>query len=219
MSTSPITTLNAHLARHSQRPRYDALPDPPRPPRDYWERLEEAQAEHLRGAAEAQQRRELQHVDARVRAHEAMHVAAAGVYATGGPSYTYAIGPDGQRYAVGGSVGVDLQPVPGNPEATIRKMRAIRRAATAPGQPSRADMRVAAKAYRLEQEAQQKIDARRGDGTRPGPADAGIGRADPDGRAAPGDRTAPPVDPMAPGNRAAPRDPTAPPGSRIDVAA
>ena len=206
MSTSPITTLNAHLAGQPQRPRYDALPDPPRPPRDYWHRLEEAQAEHLRGAAEAQQRRRLQHVDARVRAHEAMHVAAAGVYATGGPSYSYAIGPDGQRYAVGGSVGVDLQPVPGNPEATIRKMRAIRRAATAPGQPSSADMRVAAKAYRLEQEAQEKLEARRSGDDQPGVR-----------RAAPGDpapRGGPGAGEDFPGVRRA-----APPGSRIDVAA
>lgn len=137
-----------------------ALADPPPPPQDYWQTREEARAQYLRDSAEAAQRRRLRWIDARVRAHEATHLAAAGVYATGGASYSYMIGPDGQRYAVGGSVGVDVSPVPGNPRETIRKMRAIRRAALAPGQPSSADMRVAAKAYRLEQEAQEKIDAR-----------------------------------------------------------
>jgi hypothetical protein len=62
---------------------------------------------------------------------------------------------------VGGHVSVDLEPVPGNPEATLRKARALQRAAFAPGQPSSADMRVAAEAYRLEQEAQQEIRERR----------------------------------------------------------
>lgn len=178
MPTVPITAdpsstlLRGSAGRHPAH-RYNALPDPPPPPRDYWQSREEAQAEYLRTAAEAQQRRQLQQIDARVRAHEATHLAAAGVYATGGASYSYAIGPDGQRYAVGGSVGVNLRPVPGNPEETIRKMRAIRRAATAPGQPSSADMRVAAKAYRLEQEAQEKLEARRSGEGAPGPEAAG----------------------------------------------
>jgi len=150
-------------------------------------------------------------VDAQVRAHEAAHLAAAGPYATTGASYSYMIGPDGQRYAVGGSVGVDLSPIPGNPEATVRKMRAIRRAANAPGQPSSADMRVAAKAYRLEQEAQQKIEEQQGGagagraarGEDPGAIgeNAGAGLADP-GAIFPG-RDGPPQ----------------PPGSRVDVAA
>jgi hypothetical protein len=145
-----------------------ALPEPLPPPTDYWQSREEATAEHRRRVAEGNYERRLRGVDAQVRAHEAAHLAAAGPYATTGASYSYMIGPDGQRYAVGGSVGVDLSPIPGNPEATVRKMRAIRRAANAPGQPSSADMRVAAKAYRLEQEAQEKIEERRegGEGAR-----------------------------------------------------
>ena len=37
--------------------------------------------------------------DQRVRAHEQAHMAAAGQYATGGPSFQYVTGPDNQRYA------------------------------------------------------------------------------------------------------------------------
>lgn len=71
--------------------------------------------------------------------------------------YTYAVGPDGRRYTVGGEIKVDLQPVPGNPEATMRKARLARLAALGPGSPSSADMKVASDAYRLEMEAQKAI--------------------------------------------------------------
>jgi hypothetical protein len=62
----------------------------------------------------------LQEVDAAVRAHEHAHVNALG---KGVIVYDTLIGPDGTAYAVGGSVAVDLSPVPGDPEATIRKAR------------------------------------------------------------------------------------------------
>ena len=95
--------------------------------------------------------------DLEVRAHEQAHVAAAGKHAKGGPSYTYETGPDGQRYAVEGEVPVDISPVSGDPEATIEKMRAIRRAAQAPADPSSADRSVAAKAAQAEAKAQQQL--------------------------------------------------------------
>ncbi|OQY31611.1 MAG: hypothetical protein B6241_13615, partial [Spirochaetaceae bacterium 4572_59] len=57
-------------------------------------------------------------------------------------------GPYGSNYAVGGSIKVDMAPVPGSPRATLDKAQAVLRAAFAPGNPSAADMRVAAEAYR-----------------------------------------------------------------------
>src|SRR5512140_2488477 len=78
---------------------------------------------------------ELLEADAGVRAHEAAHLAAAGPAAAGGASYVYMMGPDGRLYAVGGSVKVDTSPVPGDPEATIRRARALIQAAFAVGQP------------------------------------------------------------------------------------
>jgi hypothetical protein len=99
----------------------------------------------------------LRNTDAEVRAHEQAHLSAADGYARGGPHYIYIIGPDGRLYAVGGSIDVDLSPVHGNPEATIRKARIIRRAAFAPMDPSSADMQVAARAYALEMEAQRQL--------------------------------------------------------------
>jgi len=82
--------------------------------------------------------------DREVRAHEQAHVAAAGGYA-GTPSYDTQQGPDGRAYAIGGHVSIDTSPA-STPEATIAKMRAVKAAATAAGEPSLADGRVAAKA-------------------------------------------------------------------------
>ncbi len=118
----------------------------------------------LRGAASAARHRiraELETADVRVKAHEATHIAIAGPYAEGAPQLIYAIGPDGTRYAVGGSVKVDLQPVPGDPEATLRKAQAVMRAAIGPGEPSAADMRIAAEAYRMATQASREIEAQR----------------------------------------------------------
>jgi hypothetical protein len=95
--------------------------------------------------------------DAEVRAHEHAHIAAAGGVATGGARYIYIRGPDGKMYAVGGEVSIDTSPVPGNPEQTIEKARKIRRAALAPANPSSQDMRVAAQAVHMEQEARVEL--------------------------------------------------------------
>ena len=48
---------------------------------------------------------ELKSRDREVRSHEQAHLAAAGPYASGAPSFTYQEGPDGRRYAVGGRGG------------------------------------------------------------------------------------------------------------------
>jgi hypothetical protein len=108
--------------------------------------------------SERMRQQRLQQVDLRVRAHESAHMAAIGPYATSGIRYSTVMGPGGRAYAVGGSVGVDLNPVPGDPEATIRKARAIRRAAYGPANPSAADHRVAAAAYRMEMRAKAELE-------------------------------------------------------------
>lgn len=105
---------------------------------------------------EAEQIRTLQARDREVRAHEAAHAAAGGAYA-GSPSYTFKRGPDGQSYAVGGEVGIDMSPVSGDPQATMQKAQQIRTAALAPMQPSSQDMRVAQKAQAMEAKARQEI--------------------------------------------------------------
>ncbi|RMH09679.1 MAG: catalase [Nitrospirae bacterium] len=101
--------------------------------------------------------------DREVRAHEAAHLAAAGSVATGGAQFTFQRGPDGQLYAVGGEVHIDTSPVPGDPEATIRKARTIRAAALAPANPSAQDRAVAAQASRMEAQARQELAQERAD--------------------------------------------------------
>jgi|GEM_PF-1512986 len=106
------------------------------------------------------QQRQLQQMkkrDAEVRAHEQAHVAAAGALFRGGPTYQTEKGPDGNDYAVAGSVSIDSDPVPGDPEATIAKMQQVRRAALAPADPSTTDRRVAAQASRAEAQARQEL--------------------------------------------------------------
>lgn len=101
---------------------------------------------------EAQQQRqeqleiaELASRDREVRAHEQAHAAVGGAYA-GAPTYTFTRGPDGKRYAIGGEVSIDSSPIPNDPEATLRKMELVQRAALAPAEPSAQDRRVAAQA-------------------------------------------------------------------------
>jgi len=99
---------------------------------------------------------ELQRIDAEVRRHEQAHAAVGGPYA-GAPAYQTVRGPDGRLYAVGGEVQIDVSDIPGNPEATIRKLQVVRRAALAPAQPSAADRRVASIAQQGIAEARQEL--------------------------------------------------------------
>jgi hypothetical protein len=107
---------------------------------------------------------QLEATDRHVRAHEQAHLIAAGAYATSGPSYTFAIGPDGQRYAVGGEVSLDTGPDPAGPEATVEKAKTIQAAANAPSDPSTQDRMVAAQAALMEADAELEIasEARKG---------------------------------------------------------
>jgi hypothetical protein len=111
----------------------------------------------LKGAADRRVINQLQSASTRVKAHEQAHMAVLGGAAGGGIHYTYVRGPHGGRYAVAGSIDVDLEPVHGNPEATIKKAKQIWRAALAPANPSAADMKVAAEAQRMIRQARQEI--------------------------------------------------------------
>lgn len=99
---------------------------------------------------------ELKKRDRDVHIHEQAHAAAAGSYAKGGPKYEYQNGPDGKRYAVGGSVDIDTSKED-TPEKTLQKARVISQAASAPAEPSGQDRSVAAAAAKMATEAQQEI--------------------------------------------------------------
>lgn len=99
---------------------------------------------------------ELRARDREVRAHEQAHKNVGGRYA-GAISYEYQKGPDGQQYAVGGSVPIDVSPE-ATAEATIAKMRVVIAAALAPAEPSPADRAVAQTAQ--SQLTQASADAR-----------------------------------------------------------
>lgn len=100
---------------------------------------------------------ELQKADTEVRAHEMAHVAAGGQYVTSGAQLEYRKGPDGKRYAVAGEVSIDTSPIPGDPAATVEKMRQVQRAALAPASPSSQDRKVAASASALAAEALSEL--------------------------------------------------------------
>lgn len=94
--------------------------------------------------------------DVEVRAHEQAHLSAAGGYATGGASFSYQKGPDGQSYAVAGEVGIDLSQE-SDPSVTIQKMQTVKRAALAPASPSSTDRQVAAQAEAIAAQARQEV--------------------------------------------------------------
>lgn len=95
--------------------------------------------------AELRQIDQMKVIDQEVRRHELAHQVAGGAY-TGGASYTYERGPDGNRYVVAGEVPIDYGPVQGDPQATIAKMQQVISAALAPADPSPKDHQVAARA-------------------------------------------------------------------------
>jgi hypothetical protein len=107
--------------------------------------------------SESEQREieKLKRRDREVRAHEMAHQSAGGQYA-GSASYSYTTGPDNRRYVVGGSVDIETSPAK-TPAETVKKAEQIKRAATAPAQPSGADLQIAAKATRMKMEAQAEL--------------------------------------------------------------
>jgi hypothetical protein len=105
---------------------------------------------------EEKQVRDLKQRDQEVRAHEEAHAAVGGSYASA-PKYEFTQGPDGKRYAVGGEVQIDTSAVAENPEATIRKMDVVIRAALAPAEPSSQDMAVARQAQQTRDRARAEL--------------------------------------------------------------
>ena len=106
---------------------------------------------------ELKQVERLKSIDQEIRTHELAHLMAGGAFVTGGPSYTYEVGPDGKGYATAGSVGIDTSPVQGDPEATIAKMQTVVAAALAPAKPSGQDQKVAAAARQTEAKARAEL--------------------------------------------------------------
>ena len=127
--------------------------------RDELQISREAELRLIGQLSEAEQRtvEKLKARDREVRAHEQAHVSAAGPHARGGPHFQYQKGPDNARYAVGGEVDIDVSPVTGDPDATVRKAQVIRAAALAPSDPSPQDHQVAAAATKMEAEARQEL--------------------------------------------------------------
>lgn len=116
---------------------------------------------------EQQEVQRLRQTDRKVRAHEQAHKTVGGPYA-GAISYETVTGPDGRQYAVAGEVEIDVSPVPNNPEATIRKMTVVERAALAPPEPSPQDIAVARTAQQLRLQAQQQLSEQRLEESRQG---------------------------------------------------
>ncbi len=99
----------------------------------------------------------LKYRDREVRAHEQAHVIAGGSLVRGAASFGYTKGPDGKLYATSGEVLIDTSPVQDDPEATIRKMIHVEKAALAPAQPSGQDRAVASNAIKTQMEAQYQV--------------------------------------------------------------
>ncbi|GGY49298.1 putative metalloprotease CJM1_0395 family protein [Parvularcula lutaonensis] len=122
------------------------------------ERIGDRRNERQAGELTDEEQRVVQKLKARdreVRAHEQAHKLVGGQYA-GAISYDLQRGPDGQDYAIGGSVPIDVSKE-GSPEETAAKMRIVIRAALAPAEPSAADRAVAAAAQAKLLEAQAEI--------------------------------------------------------------
>lgn len=100
---------------------------------------------------------QLQARDREVRQHEQAHMAAAGGLMRAGPHYSHIIGPDGRRYAIGGSIEIDTSERRDDPEANLEKGQRIQAAALAPPEPSAADLAVAKLGARIEQRARAEI--------------------------------------------------------------
>lgn len=118
----------------------------------------ESAEERQKEQQETTERKEVEDLktrDREVRAHEQAHAAVGGQHA-GSPQYEYENGPDGNRYAVGGEVSIDIS-AENTPEETLRKMQQVKAAAVAPVDPSAQDLQVAREASQKATEAQTEI--------------------------------------------------------------
>jgi hypothetical protein len=114
-----------------------------------------------------EQVKDLKKRDIEVKSHEQAHMASGGGLVQGGASYEYQNGPDGRMYAVGGEVKIDTSQER-TPEATIRKMQQVRRAALAPAEPSGTDRAVAAQASQVEARARMERSQKAQEDSQPG---------------------------------------------------
>jgi hypothetical protein len=101
--------------------------------------------------------RKLEQMDRSVREHERAHLRAARDMAIGDASFRYETGPDGNKYAVGGEVDIDITAVGGDTQATIEKAFKARTTAMAPSDPSPRDIQAAAKAMAMESKAYRRL--------------------------------------------------------------
>lgn len=159
-------------------------------------------------AEERQRLDDLKKQDQEVKAHEQAHIAAGGDAVRGAAAYQYQTGPDGQQYAVGGEVQIDVSPER-TPQATIRKMEQVIRAALAPAQPSGTDRAVAARAAQVEARARLQMGEAQKSGEAP---------SLPDGFNVPGN-TATDRDPYSASQAAHKPDRHSAAGGRIDLMA
>jgi hypothetical protein len=118
--------------------------------------LKQADADDELNTEEQREVQQLRARDREVRAHEQAHVAASGSIGVSGPRYSYEDGPDGKRYAVGGSVNFQVPPA-NSPSEEIRLAAQLRRMALAPANPSGTDRAVAAEASRKEAQARREL--------------------------------------------------------------
>ncbi|MCL1890185.1 MAG: hypothetical protein FWF99_06790 [Desulfovibrionaceae bacterium] len=109
-----------------------------------------------KSAADRELLERLQARDLLVRGHESAHILAAGGQATGPARYDYQTGPDGRQYAIGGSVDISIVSSPASDEEAAIQAETARRAATANGEMSLADMRVATRAAELSARARNR---------------------------------------------------------------
>jgi len=101
--------------------------------------------------------KELERIDRQVKSRELTHRAVAGNYARGSVYFDYVTGPDGKRYAEEGHINIDSRPVPNNPEATIRKARAIRSVELSTTNTSPQNRTVSAEIAKIEREARMEL--------------------------------------------------------------
>ncbi len=152
---SSITSTSIDFGRNTTVPRH--VDESDKAPQD---KVRKTHSTEDNASFSPQEQREIEQLKARdqeVRVHEQAHLSAAGGIALSGASFTFATGPDGQRYAIGGEVSIDVSEVPGDPQATIRKAELIRKAALAPLNPSSQDHKVAGKAAQMSNKAHAEL--------------------------------------------------------------
>jgi len=111
------------------------------------------------GALTPEQLREvakLKSRDTEVIAHEQAHMSAARGINVSAPTYDYEVGPDGQKYAIGGEVQISFVET-GDPQKDMASAETMKAAALAPAEPSSQDRSVAQNADKMIEKDRQEI--------------------------------------------------------------